>query len=226
MNILVVDDNRTLAGNIIDCLELAGHCVDYAACAKQCLGLVQTQSFDVIVLDVMMPGMDGFDACRILREELNSQVPVLFLTAKVELQEKVQGFSAGGDDYLTKPFAMEELICRVEALALRGKRLDLGDLSYACFSLNNARAELRVDGQSVSINNVQYQIMRMLLQQAPAVVSRGKLEAHLWADNPPQSDSLKTHIYQLRQRIKGVLGTPGIETIHGRGYRITPLEAS
>ncbi|MCG8428630.1 MAG: response regulator transcription factor [Chromatiales bacterium] len=220
MNILIVEDNKTLAGNIIDCLELKGHEVDYAASGKQCLSLLETTSFDVIVLDVMMPGMNGYETCRTLRYQHRCQTPVIFLTAKTELEHKLAGFDAGGDDYLTKPFEIEELLCRIEVLALRGKRQDVGLLQYGSFSLDTANGDLSINDHKIRLNNVQYKIMRELIQKAPDTVSRQRLEEYIWGDELPQSDTLKTHIYQLRKLISTVLPDSGIETMHSRGYRI------
>jgi len=220
LNILIVEDNKSLAGNIIDCLELKGHSVDYAANGKQCLSLLEDGSFDVIVLDVMMPGLSGYETCQTLRFEMKCQTPVIFLTAKTELEHKLAGFEAGGDDYLTKPFEIEELLCRLEALALRGKRQDIGPLSYGPFQLDANNGELQIQQRTVRLNRVQRKIMQSLLQAAPDTVGRQRLEELIWGDELPSSDTLKTHIYQLRKLIgQGIQGT-GIETVHGSGYRL------
>lgn len=219
MNILLVEDNKALAGNIIDYLGLLGHQLDYASHGKQALSLANEQVFDVIVLDVMMPGIDGFETCRLLRQQHQCQTPILLLTARTELEHKLQGFAAGGDDYLTKPFDMKELICRLNALNIRGPRKDIGDLQVGDLSLANNHNQLSVKGEPLHLNNIQYKIMQILMQAAPATVNRQTLEQKIWGTEPPLNDVLKTHIYQLR-KILAHKSPAVIETDHGRGYRL------
>lgn len=221
MNILIVEDNASLAGNMIDYLELLEHNVDYAGSGKQCLNLIQEHFFDVIVLDVMMPGMNGYATCRALREQLQCQTPVIFLTAKTELEHKLAGFDAGGDDYLTKPFEVDELMCRIKALALRGKRQDIGSISFGDLTLNTANSLLIVKNSKIRLNNIQYKIIHTLLRNAPETVNKHRLVDIIWGEQQPEKDVLKTHIYQLRKLIGKTYANAAIETDHGRGYRIS-----
>ena len=221
LNILIVEDNNSLAGNIIDYLVLMGHETDYASNGKQCLNLIQKNQFDAIVLDVMMPGIDGYETCRRLREEYQCQTPVIFLTAKTELEHKLAGFEAGGDDYLTKPFEIEELMCRLLALTLRGMRKDIDNVSYAELQLDKVSSSLLANGHSTHLNNIQYKIMHSLMCRAPKTVNRQTLAQDIWGNEPPENDVLRTHVYQLRKLIASAVPQLSIDTEHGRGYRLT-----
>lgn len=221
LNILIVEDINALAGNIIDYLELMGHDTDYASNGKQCLNLIQANQFDAIVLDVMMPGIDGYETCRRLRNEYQCQTPVIFLTAKTELEHKLAGFEAGGDDYLTKPFEIEELMCRLLALTLRGMRKDIENVRYEELQLDKVSSSLQTNNHSIHLNNIQYKIMHSLICHAPKTVPRQALAEDIWGNEPPENDVLRTHIYQLRKLIAATIPQLSIDTEHGRGYRLS-----
>lgn len=221
MNILIVEDNNSLAGNIIDYLELMGHETDYASNGKQCLRLIQDNQFDAIVLDVMMPGIDGYETCRRLRDKYQCQTPVIFLTAKTELEHKLAGFEAGGDDYLTKPFDIEELMCRLLALTLRGMRKDIDNISYGELQLDKVSSCLLANDQHIHLNNIQYKIMHCLMCRAPKTVNKQTLAEDIWGNEPPENDVLRTHVYQLRKLTVSTVPQLSIDTEHGRGYRLT-----
>ncbi len=222
MRVLLVEDNRSLAGNIYDFLELQGHQVDFVDTGNRCLALLAEDSFDVIILDVMMPGIDGYETCRQLRRKLFCQTPVIFLTAKSELEHKLEGFDAGGDDYLTKPFELDELLCRLTALTARGKRKDIGQIQYRDLLLDTRTGEVRREGQKLEVNNIQFRILQCLYSQAPQVVTRTDLEYEIWGDECPDSDVLRTHIYQLRRVIDPPSGEGYIDTVRGKGFRLKP----
>ncbi len=220
MRLLLVEDNQFLAGNICDYLTLKGFTTDYASNGKQCVALVQENNYDVIVLDVMMPGQDGFDVCKVLRGKLQKQTPIIFLTAKVELVHKVQGFESGGDDYLTKPFELDELLCRIKALSSRGPRSDIGKLSCGDLTLDTSEQKVHRDGKEVKVNQAQFQILKVLIRNAPGIVSRQDLEYELWGDELPDSDVLRTHIYRLRNLLDKPFDTAYLETVHGKGFKL------
>lgn len=224
MRVLLVEDNQFLAGNIGDFMSLQEISVDYAQNGKQCLGLVKENEYDVIVLDVMMPGADGFETCRALREEVLCQTPIIFLTAKVELEHKLEGFEAGGDDYLTKPFEMEELLMRLKALTSRGSRADIGVLQFGDIRLDMNTGSVTRAGDAVKVNQVQFSVLKVLLQQAPNIVSRQQLEYEIWGEDTPDSDVLRTHIYRLRNLLDKPYEHAYLETVHGKGFRLIPSE--
>src|SRR5690606_19575352 len=159
MHILIVEDNRDIAENIADYLEPLGHSLDFAADGLSGLHLAATRAFDVIVLDVMLPGLDGIELCRRLRAEGHSSTPVLMLTARDQLEDKLSGFEAGADDYLVKPFSVKELEVRLKALAKRGRRGDGRQLRVADLEYNRDTLEARRAGQRLELNPIQRRLL-------------------------------------------------------------------
>lgn len=221
MNILVIEDNRDIAANIADYLEPLGHRLDFAVTGTAGFELASRQRFDVIVLDLMLPGQDGLDVCRRLRQEAGVFTPVLMLTARDQLDDKLDGFAAGADDYLVKPFSILELEARLLALVNRAaqtgrvSQLRVADLFYDTDTLQAERA-----GQALELNPVQRRLLEMLMRNTHRVVTREELEHHLWGDTPPDRDILRTHVYALRSVIDRPFGERLIRTVHGTGYRL------
>ena len=220
MRILVIEDNRDILANVLDYLELKGYTVDCAQDGLSGLHLATSQPFDLIVLDIMLPGIDGLQLCRRLREEARSDTPILMLTARDALDDRLHGLRAGADDYLIKPFALSELVARIEALLRRahGKRkrlLQVADLVYDLDTLSITRA-----GKPLKLNPLGMKLLEVLMQRSPAVVRRESLEEALWGDNCPDSDSLRSHIHQLRQVIDKPFPIALLHTQHGVGYRL------
>jgi len=220
MHVLVVDDDADILTTIADQLELHGITVDCAMNGNQAIGLVDENRYDVIVLDVMMPGSDGLSACRQLRDR-GCTVPILFLTARDTLEDKVSGFDVGADDYLVKPFAMKELLCRIHALGRRISRQQARTLSFGELTLDLEQASVRRAGKLLRLNQLQFRLLRCLMIRAPQVVTREQLEHELWKDAPPDSDALRSHLYQLRQVIDRPFDYPMLETVRGMGYRLS-----
>ena len=220
LRILVVEDNRDLAANIGDYLETKGHTVDFAMDGVTGLHLAVTQSLDVIVLDIMLPGMDGLDLCRKLRTDARLHTPVLMLTAKDTLDDKLDGFEAGADDYVVKPFALKELEARLKALVRRTRRELSGVLDCGDLRVDTGQRLVTKNGGIVTLNRSCYRILVELMSRAPDVVRREDLEHLLWGDMRPGSDALRSHVYALRK----ALGEAGegslIETVHGVGFRM------
>ncbi|ODS12344.1 response regulator transcription factor [Vibrio scophthalmi] len=220
MKILIVDDSHNVAETIADYLELEGMIIDCAYHGEAALKLVAEQHYDVIIMDIMMPKIDGISAVKKLRQEQFCNTPILFLTAKDSLDDKVAAFEAGGDDYLLKPFAMQELSLRVKALASRGPRQDIGQLSFADITVNTQTDEVRRAGVVLKLSRIQRKILKELLRHAPAIVSRQELTDSVWGDDEPSSDALRSHIYGLRSALDKGFEQSRLETIHGQGYRI------
>jgi DNA-binding response OmpR family regulator len=198
-----------------------GHRVDFAQDGISGMHLALTLEFDVIILDVVLPGMDGLDFCNKLRKESDKSTPVLMLTARDTLEEKLAGFNAGADDYLVKPFALEELAARLEALARRRPGiLDKNQLQVADLVLDKGRMVVTRSGKQIILNKVCFKILTLLMQASPNVVSRRDLEFALWGDMPPGSDALRSHIYALRKAVDKPFDLPLLETVHGMGYRL------
>jgi len=227
MRLLVVEDNRNLVANLFDYFEARGHVLDAAPDGITGLHLATTQSYDAIVLDWMMPRMDGPEVLRRLREEHQSEVPVIMLTARDELPDKIAGFRAGADDYLTKPFALPELEVRLEALQLRAqgrgrsKALQVGDLRLDLATLEATRA-----GRPLHLYPACRKLLEVLMQASPAAVTRERLEQALWGDEPPDGDMLRSHIYELRRSVDGPFAEKLIHTLPRVGYRLARLDAT
>lgn len=220
MRILVVEDNKDILANVLDFLALKGYTVD---CAQDGLGgmhLAVTEQYDLIVLDVMLPGMDGFQICQRLREDARLETPIIMLTARDTLDDRLQGLGVGADDYLVKPFALSELVARIEAVlrrtqGSRKRKMQVADLVYDLDTLYITRA-----GQPIKLNPLGLKLLAVLMQKSPAVVRRETLEEALWGDDCPDSDSLRSHIHQLRQVLDKPFDMPLLHTIHGVGYRL------
>ena len=220
MRILIVEDNPDILANVLDYLQLKGYTVD---CAQDGLGglhLAVTQTYDLIVLDVMLPGIDGFQICRRLREDARLDVPVIMLTARDTLDDRIRGFGTGADDYLVKPFALSELHARIQAVLRRsrggrGRELRVGDLSFDVETLQVRRA-----GKTLKPHPFGLKLLEILMRKSPAVVRREELERELWGDDCPDSDSLRSHIHQLRQIVDKPFDSPLLHTVHGIGYRL------
>ena len=180
--------------------------------------------FDAIILDLNLPGMDGLEVCRKLRQEARKQTPVLMLTARDALEQKLAGFESGADDYLVKPFALQELEARLAVLLRRGRGnasrvLNVADLEYNLDTLEVARA-----GKAVTLNPTALKILQVLMEASPAVVTRQELETRVWGEELPDSDSLRVHIHGLRAAVDKPFGKPLIQTRHGIGYRMADVE--
>ncbi len=220
MHILVVDDHRDIASSIIDYIELKGHTADYADRGDAMLELVKNNTYDVIFLDVMMPGKSGYESCKILREQLFCRTPILFLTARDTLDDKLQGFTSGADDYLVKPFAMEELMARANALTSRGDRQGIGETQLLDIRINYHTHQVFRQDQPIKLNPTQYRIFCLLIKNHPNVVNKHAIEQEVWGDEIPDSDVLKTQIYQLRNQIDKPFSTSIIQNVHGVGFKL------
>jgi DNA-binding response OmpR family regulator len=220
MRILIVEDNIDIAENIADYLEAQGHMTDYAMNGIGGLHLALTQNFDAIVLDIMLPGMDGLTFCRKFRQEGGKRTPILMLTARDTLDDKLAGFESGTDDYLVKPFALEELTARLQALVRRGAPYAPELLRVADLELDTGGMKVRREGRTIELNRACLSILTMLMKAHPNVVRRKDIEYDLWGDMPPGSDALRSHIYTLRQAIDKPFQTPLLETVHGIGYKL------
>ncbi len=221
MNILLIEDNRDLSTNIFDYFEGKGHTVDLAEDGVTGLHLSVTNSYDVLVLDWMLPGMDGVSLCRRLREA-DRHTPILMLTARDSLNDKIEGLEAGADDYVVKPFALREVEARLKVLLRRGKARDgqatlqVGDLTFNPGTLKVAR-----EGRAVELPPIPLKFLELLMRQSPRVVPREEVERAIWGDLPPDSDALRAHLYILRNAIDGRAGHALIKTHRGMGYQIS-----
>ncbi|WP_164011050.1 response regulator transcription factor [Pyxidicoccus trucidator] len=219
MRVLIVEDNRDLQANIARFLE-PDFLLDFAATGPEGLALALANTYDVLVLDVMLPGMSGLQLCERYRQLAPRLVPILMLTARDTLEDKQEGFQAGADDYLVKPFSLRELRWRLEALARRpvppsGRRLTLGDLS-----LEPESGQVRWGGRTARLHRTEALILRLLLEAAPATVSAALLAERLWGDDAPESSALRTHVYALRKALAELGIENAITTRRSEGYSL------
>jgi DNA-binding response OmpR family regulator len=218
-NVLLVEDHPDLAETVGDYLEAKGYAVDFASDGLLAMHLAVTQTFDAIVLDIMLPGLNGLEVCRRLRKDAQLTTPILMLTARDQLDDKLQGFDVGADDYLVKPFEMPELVARIDALIRRNRGLAstyaVGDLKMDLDTMEVHRGDTEI-----KLSRTLFEILRILLRESPKVVPRDAIEQELWGDDLPDSDTLRSHLYNLRRAIDRPFDTSLIETLAGRGYRI------
>lgn len=221
MNLLLIEDHGDIAANIAEYFAARGENVDYAADGDSGLAMALGGSYDAIVLDLMLPGLDGLSVCRKLRQSGHARVPILMLTAKDLLADKIEGFEAGADDYLVKPFSLVELDARLKALLRRttpqeSRTLNVGDLRFDLDTLEAERG-----GERLKLNPTTRRILVMLMQNANRVVARAELERELWGEQPPEGDFLRAHMHALRTAIDKNFPVKLLQTVHGIGYRLT-----
>ena len=221
MHILIIEDDAAIAANLYDFLEARGHSVDAAGDGITGLHLAATQNFDGILLDLGLPGMDGVTLCRKLREEEQIDTPVLMLTARDTLHDKLQGFGCGADDYLVKPFALKEVEARLVAIHKRhagkvtDRLLEAGDLSFDPKTLS-----IQFAGTSVKLPPKGMRLLAIMMGEPGRVFSRQELESEVWGDVQGTSDTLRSQMYELRRALTRAGGYDPIETVHGLGYRL------
>jgi DNA-binding response OmpR family regulator len=222
--VLLVDDEPGLRRMLTDRLRAEGYRIDTAENGVSATTLARTGDYDVIVLDLGLPLKDGLEVCRELRRD-GTDTPVLMLTARDAVADKVLGLKTGADDYMTKPFALQELAARLEVLARRGKGpqsrvLKVADLTYNLDTLTVSR-----DGKSIQLNPIGLKLLQALMEASPSVVTRQDLEQRVWGEELPDSDSLRVHIHGLRAAIDKPFDKPLIHTRHGIGYRMVEPDA-
>ncbi|MEZ0470987.1 response regulator transcription factor [Luteimonas salinilitoris] len=225
MRVLVVEDNRSLVANLFEYFEARGYVLDAAPDGPTGLHLAGTQTYDAIVLDWMLPRLDGREVLRRLRDA-GSDVPVLMLTARDELPDKIAGFRAGADDYLTKPFALPELEVRLEALVARASGHGRSRvLAVADLRLDLATLAVTRGGRALHLYPACRKLLEVLMRASPAAVTRERLEQALWGDDPPDGDMLRSHIYELRRSVDEPFARKLIHTLPRVGYRLAERTA-
>ena len=221
MHILIIEDDPAIATNLYDFLEARGHSVDAAADGITGLHLAVTQKFDGILLDSGLPAMDGITLCRKLRQEADLDTPVLMLTARDTLEDKLKGFNHAPDDYTIKPYALKEVEARLVAMHKRhggkvtSRMLETGDLSFDPKTLSVLFA-----GIAVKLPPKCIRLLALMMSEPGRVFSRRELESEVWGDTQGTSDTLRSHMHELRRSLSRAGGYDPIETIHGLGYRL------
>jgi DNA-binding response OmpR family regulator len=221
ITLLLIEDHRDISEMIAEYFEQRGFAIDHAADGVTGLHLAVTNPYDVIIADVMLPGLDGIALCRKLREDARRDTPLLMLTARDTIDDKLAGLDAGADDYLVKPFEIRELEARVRTLLRRHRGtlgrdvLRVGDLVLDTSTLSVTRA-----GKPIKLMPIGIKLLTILMRASPRVISRQQLEHEVWGDLLPDSDTLRSHLYALRRAIDKPFDRSLLHTLPGLGYRL------
>lgn len=226
LSILIIEDNAQLAANLYDYLAACGHSLDAAPDGLSGLHLASIKDYDAILLDWNLPRLDGLTVLRRLRKDAKKKVPIIMLTARDQLADKIDGFEGGLDDYLVKPVALPEIEVRLRSLVNRLKQsaatddvLVVGDLYFDIRKVQVRRGE-----RSVPIARIGRRLLELLMRESPNVVSRARLERAAWGDIVPDNDLLRSHMHVLRRAIESGSEKPLLHTVPGSGYRICENE--
>ena len=220
LSILLVEDHPTIARQVADFLDGLHWQLDHAATGALGIRLATSQAYDVVLLDLNLPDVDGLEVCRAIKAGSPTNVPVLMLTARDAFEDKAAGFRDGADDYLTKPFDLRELALRCEALARRGRLHLHQELRVGPLTLLPREKRALYDGAPLALTQLGFNILLLLCREHPHPVSRSALIQHLWGAEPPDSDALKSHIYTLRKQLEQASGHKLLATILHIGYRL------
>ena len=221
MRILVVEDEIKLANAVRRALQLQKYAVDIAYDGQSGLDLAVGESFDLIILDVMLPGIDGMEICRRIRRE-GIKTPVLMLTAKGRISDKITGLDTGADDYMVKPFSFEELFARIRALFRRSVQSPDPLLQVKDLTLDPVSFKVERSGKSIKLSSREFSILEYLIRRKNTVVTRDQILSHVWDyDSDVLPGTVEVHIKHLRDKIDTSFTVPLIKTIRGFGYEIT-----
>ncbi len=224
MRLLVVEDHERMADMIRRGLEEEGHAVDLASTGEDGIHMATENEYDAILLDVMLPGADGFEVCRKIRSE-GRWAPVLMLTARDAVDDRVRGLDSGADDYLTKPFSFEELLARLRALLRRGATSRPSVLRVGDLALDPARHTVERGGERIDLTAKEFSLLEFFMRRAGEVQTRSQLIDHVW-DFAFEGDSNVVDVYvrYLREKIDRPFGADSLETVRGSGYRLRSEE--
>jgi DNA-binding response OmpR family regulator len=227
MRVLIIEDNRDLASNMFDFLEAKGHVVDAAGDGITGMHLALVNQYDAIVLDLTLPGMDGITLCRKLRDEGGKETPVLMITARDSMEDKIAGLEAGADDYLVKPAELREVELRLRVLLRRSgdyaqkqKKMSVEDLSLDPLTCSVKRGD-----KAIELPPIPYKILETLMSRSPQVVNREDIEHIVWGEGRPDSDSLRAHVHLLRELIDKPFERKLLRTLRGFGYQLVSPDA-
>ena len=223
MNVLVVEDEKRIAGLIRKALEERGFTVTVCHRGDEAYSLARTRPFDLIVLDIMLPGRDGLSILRNLREHKNT-VPVILLTARTETNERIEGLNLGADDYVTKPFFIEELLARIQAVIRRSSGTALSVLAAGDLTVNLISREVHRGDRNIELTPREFSLLEILMRSPGRVLTRTQILEHVWGyDFDPQTNIVDVGIRRLRRKIAGEEEDDQfIETVRGVGYRFRP----
>jgi DNA-binding response OmpR family regulator len=224
MRILLVEDNVRLAEALLEALTDQLYVVDAVKDGESAWDQVKAIAYDLILLDVMLPNLDGISLCQRLRHH-GYHLPILMLTARDTSTDKVNGLDAGADDYVVKPFDLQELLARIRALLRRGNSPSTPILTWGGLQLNPSTYEVTYLDALLQLTPKEFSLLELLLRNGRRVLSRSVIIESLWkSENPPEEDTVKAHIKSLRQKLRNVAAPEDlIETVHGLGYRLKQI---
>ena len=219
--ILMVEDHYELAATVCELLEEHGFVIDHARNLDAARNFLKTQAYHLLLLDINLPDGSGYELCEWLRVDQGLNIPVLMLTARDTLDDKLKGFVAGTDDYLVKPFDFNELVMRIRALIKRS----LGEVSKSKIQIHDLILDSSTQtiiraGQHIELPRIQFKLLKILMRNSPRVITKQEIMIELWGDEEPESDALRSHIYNLRKMVDKPFTQKLIHTISGVGLKI------
>lgn len=223
ISILVVDDNRDILENIRDYLALRDRRVETATTGSDALERIRREHFDLIVLDVGLPGIDGLMLCKMIRNE-GFAAPIIMLTARDTIDDRVEGLECGADDYVVKPFSLRELSARIDAHLRRAGGGEAGVLRVGELTMNLSTMRVERAGVEIKLNPSCWRLLRELMTRSPAVVDRARLEQVLWNGSAPESDALRSTLYLLRRQLDKPFAYPMLKTHTGLGWSVSDAD--
>lgn len=220
--ILMVEDHYELASTVCEFLEEHDFVVDHARNLDAARNLLKQRPYHLLLLDINLPDGSGYDLCEWLRNQQSMDIPVLMLTARDTLNDKLNGFKSGTDDYLVKPFDFNELVMRIQALIKRSLgEVSNRELKISDLVLDPGRQYISRSGQSIELPPIQFKLLKLLMRNAPNVLTKQEIMMELWGDEEPESDALRSHIYNLRKMIDKPFEKKLIQTVSGVGLKIS-----
>jgi DNA-binding response OmpR family regulator len=222
IRMLIVEDHAGLASNLLEFFDDKRYILDFASDGLTALHLLATNEYDVIILDVMLPGISGFDVCQRLRKDLHCATPVIIMTSKDQLGDKEDGFTAGADDYLVKPFNLRELQLRVDALYRRKTgfaRTSMISIPGIHFDPGTLIVQT-ANGDKLELSGTAARIFEELIKAYPDYLSYAEIQDRVWGEREVDMNTLRTHVYSLRKLLQDTFRYPMIKTLHARGYRL------
>jgi DNA-binding response OmpR family regulator len=220
MHLLLIEDSLDLSANVGEFLESRGNTVDYARDGMQGLRLAGGEGYDAVILDLGLPGLDGLTLCRRLRDNARRDIPIVMLTARDTEADKLSGFDAGADDYVTKPFSLLELQARLKALVRRASG-SKGVLQVADLIFDLRTLLIRRGSRAIALAPTGMRILEQLMRASPGIVTREQIERTVWGDDPPGTDAaLRGHILIIRNIVDSETEPKLLHTVHGIGYRL------
>lgn len=219
--ILMVEDHYELAATVCEFLEEHGFVIDHARNLDAARNFLKTQAYHLLLLDINLPDGSGYELCEWLRTDQGLNIPVLMLTARDTMDDKLKGFVAGTDDYLVKPFDFNELVMRIRALIKRS----LGEVSKSKIQIHDLILDSSTQtiiraGQHIELPRIQFKLLKILMRNSPRVITKQEIMIELWGDEEPESDALRSHIYNLRKMVDKPFTQKLIHTISGVGLKI------